>query len=264
MTELRKVALFGEVSGQTVAVVNENLQVVLQDQFTRSVDFNFIQAVAAPTTLAVATAPEDTTITLASTTGFVAGGFVGIFDVDDKFYVGHQIGAPAGSVITLDVPIDIVYPIGAIVLPAKTNMNVDGSSTPQIFQIGGSASELDIDITRIMGYIQSGSAMDDSLFGSLAALTKGCLLRRADGTLENLWHVKTNGDLALIGFDFTYTPNAPSGSFGARFRITYAGQDKHGVSIRLAAGDSLQFLIQDNLTGLEVFNLMGQGHWTQS
>ena len=40
-----------------------------------------------------------------------------------------------------------------------------------------------------------------------------------DSVIENIWNVKTNGQLALVcASDFIYTTKAPAGSYGARFR----------------------------------------------
>ena len=251
----------GEVSGETARVTNGGLDVNVQDQHTRALDLLFIQAAGVPTTLSVESVPDTRTVTLTSTTGFVAGIYVGVFSLGADFYLGQQLGAPAGNVITLDTPMDKVYPVGSLVLPFTFDMNVDGSSVRKIFQVGSAGSGIDLDITRIVGHIQAGAAMDDSLFGNLAALVNGCVLRRADGSYQNLWNVKTNGDLGLLsGVDFEYTDSAPAGSFGARFRIGYGGQDKHGVTLRLLAGETLEFIIQDNLTGLEAFHMMAQGH----
>ena len=241
--------------------VNGGLAVNVQDQHTTALDLRFIQPQGAPTTLTVETVPEDMTVTVASTVGFVAGNIVGIFSGTGVFYFGRQIGAPAGNVITLDTPIDKVFTTAlSAVITAIDGMNVNGAITTQVFQIGPIGTTIEVDITRITGYIQDGSAMDDALFGGIAALTNGVVLRRNDGTIHNLWNLKTNGDIGLLCFDASYTLKAPSGSFGYRFRNTYAGPSKHGVTIRLAPSDVLEILIQDDLTGLELFNMMAQGH----
>lgn len=139
-------------------------------------------------------------------------------------------------------------------------MAVNGAVTTQVFQIGPTGGVIEVDVTRLMGYLQSGTAMDDSLFGSLGALTYGIVLRHKNGTTQNIWNAKTNGEMALLCYDFTYTTKAPAGQFGARFRNSYGGQDKHGVTIRLDPGDTLELLVQDDLTGLGVFNMIAQGH----
>ena len=115
-----------------------------------------------------------------------------------------------------------------------------------------------VDITRIMGTIIDGVAMDDGKFGGIDALTNGIVLRLNNGVISNHWNAKTNGDLGLICFDSAYTEKAPAGENGFRFRNTYAGPSKHGVTLRLGVGEILEILVQDNLTALTDFQMMAQ------
>ena len=93
-------------------------------------------------------------------------------------------------------------------------------------------------------------------------MTNGIVLRVSNGVKTNIWNAKTNADLALLGFDFIYPDKIPAGTYSARFRITYNGQDKHGVTLRLEPGDTLELIVQDDLTDLDLFYMMGQGHLT--
>ena len=104
--------------------------------------------------------------------------------------------------------------------------------------------------------------MDDSLFGGMSPLTYGIQVRKniTGGDYVNYWNAKFNGEIALVCYDFTYASKAPAGSFGLRFRNSYGGQAKHGVTIRLDPGDTLEVLVQDDLTDLEEFHMMAQGH----
>jgi len=240
---------------------NGAIPINIQDQHTRALDLPFIKAIAPPTTLWVEAVIGSYTINVTSTTGFVDDSVIFIAS-EEHFYIGKQIGAVSGNIVTVDTPVDFNYPLGSVVFAANYHMNVDGSVTPQIFQIGSTseAAVLELDITRVMGYFQDNVAMDDSNFGGLSGLTNGIVLRRNDGVMTNLWNAKTNGEISLMTFDFTYTDKAPAGSYGARFRNTYAGPSKHGVTIRLQPGDTLEIIIQDDLTGLEDFIMMAQGH----
>lgn len=260
-SHIRKFFITDETTGKTAAVeTNGGLAVNIQDQHSLALDLRFIQAQGPPTTLSVQANPDDKTITVVSTTNFVAGNTVGIFSDTGFFYFGKQIGAPAGNVISLDTPVDRMFIIGSNVLTAIDNLNVDGSITTQIFQIGPIGQDIEVDITRIMGYIEDSVSMDDSRFGGLAPLTNGIVFRHNNTVINNLWNIKSNGDFGLLCFDFSYTDKAPAGNYGMRFRNTYAGPSKHGVTIRLMPSDILQLLIQDDLTGLVKFNMMAQGH----
>lgn len=243
---------------------NGAIPVNVQDQHTQALDLPFIKATGIPTTLSVQTALGDRTVTVADTTGFVAGNVVAMFQPFGPFYYGKQIGAPAGNVISLDTPIDSVFTVGIGVLSATDNMAVNGAVTTQVFQIGSEQRSTieEMDVTRFMGYIQDGTAMDDGLFGGIGALTYGIVLRvRTATNLTNIWNAKSNGELGLLCYDTAYTTKPPAGtSHGFRFRNTYASQGKHGVTIRLLPGEVLEVLIQDDLTDLELFQMMAQGH----
>jgi len=198
-------------------------------------------------------------------TGFDVGTVVGLFDPSGQFYFGEQVDIVIAQQVTLDSPLDRDWDKATTtVLAATKNMAVAGTgASPQIFQIGpvGAGTGVAVDITRIMGYIQTTGTMDDSKFGDIAGgLTNGVLLRQNNGEINNIWNVKTNGEFGLLAYDTAYTDKAPAGSEGFRFRNTYAGQSKHGVTLRLQPGETLEILIQDDLSGLEVFNVMAQGH----
>lgn len=248
---------------EAVRVTNGGLDINVQDQHTRALDLKFGRSVGTPTTLDGVSVVDAYTLDLTDATGFVDGTFVGVVDGVRGTFFATQLGAAAGNTVTLDTPIDKVYADLSVVLNLSTDMVVDGSSAPVMFQIGPVGEAIEVDITRIMGYMQDGTAMDDSLFGGISALTRGCVFRISNSEITNMWNVKTNGDLALIGFNFEYTPKAPAGKFGGRFRITYGGQEKHGVTLRLGGAepfDTLELIVQDDLTDLEVFNMMAQGH----
>lgn len=240
-------------------------QPVINNQRTSiPVNAPMLQAVGVPTELTVEAVVDDRTVTVADVTGFVAGLIVVLITPTSEFYFARQLGAPAGNVISLDTPIDKVFVIGSTVVKGSSQMNVDGSVTPQIFTFGPFPLTVGIDVVRFTGYIQDGTAMDDAKFGGIPALINGMVLRKTDGISQNLWNAKSNNELAVLaGGDFNYTDKAPAGSFGARFRVTYGGNDKHGTVIRVVNSDFLQIIIQDDLTDLEAFYMNVQGHKVQ-
>jgi hypothetical protein len=166
-----------------------------------------------------------------------------------------------GDVITVDRPIDHAFPaastLGRIV---TTNMAVDGSVAPQIFTIR--AGIIPRDIVRFILTILSTAnpSMDDGRFGNLAALTNGLVLRIMDGYQETIFNFKTNLEIKQFCFDFSYSDAAPAGQAGAVARMTFAGQDKHGVALRISGNDAIQWIVQDDLTGLDALRVSAQGH----
>jgi hypothetical protein len=246
---------------------NGGIPVNIQDQTSIPVDFFFTQIKGPPTTVAVATAIDDRTVTVTSAAGCAVGDYFGMFNADDvnnnRSYFG-TIQSIAGNVLTLDTPIDFAFQVGNTAACFTREMNVDGSVTPQYFSVQiGSAATQSVDITRIMISMITDTAPNLVLFGDLLSLTNGLVLRRVDGTMHNIWNVKNNGEIANLCFDYdpSLATNPAQGQNGAKFRYTFAGQDKHGVAIRLEPGDRLEAIIQDSLLGLLQFRIIAEGHY---
>lgn len=242
------------------------LDVLPQDQTTPAViaKFNQIQAAS---TLAVATAIDDRTIEVVDATGFQVGHYIVMYDTTiDRYFLAYILSI-AVNVITVDTPLDAAFPIGAIVGSSITNMNVNGSVTPQVFGLRGSPVEnplnITFDITRIIFHCQTASAVDLSKFGDIVdGLTNGLILRRRNQEYNNIFNVKTNGDIAGIMYDFTATQSAnpQQGQDGFYARLTFASQGKLGVAIRLEEGTDLEFIVQDDLTGITLLEVVAEGH----
>jgi hypothetical protein len=247
-------------------------EVLLTDHTTPPVELYFIQGLGA-TTLATGTSIDDTTLDLTDATGFVDGDYIGVFEpATSRFYFGEQIGAPAANVISLDTPLDFAFKAGDNVIRTTRNLAVDGSVDTQIFAVRGAGdpdSKLQIDITRIIltmeGPNTGGSLVpfDTSTFGNIVGgLTKGLVFREVNGRTTNLWNAKTNGELAGICYDVRIDGGARAGTDGLAMRKTYAGQDKSGTALRIRAGDSIQILVQDDLTDLDFIRVVAEGHVT--
>ena len=242
---------------------NGSLRNTPQDQTTPPLDLYFIQQKGVTTALTNATVIDGNTITVDSVADIAAGDFIGIFSgVTDegRFYFGEAVGAPAGNVVTLDTPLDFDFMAGDPVISTTRDLNVDGSVAPQIFQISAGASGLEIDIQGFVINMLDNAAMNDGLFGSQGKLTNGLVLRRVDGTYRNIFNVKTNGELALIAPDAVYPDKVPAGKFAFRAPYKISGDDNHTVVVRLGPDESLQLIVQDNLTAQESIRALAHGH----
>lgn len=251
---------------------NGGLAVNLQDQTTPPLDLYFTQIQGAPSTLASATAIDD--ISISVTDNIIGiGDYVGVFSGasgEGRFYFGEALAvAGAGPyTITLDTPLDFAFQATDPVISQTRELNVNGLVTSQVFNVtvGGPSGGVEVDITRIilsMTHITSG---DDGKFGNITGgIANGIVLRRTDGVTRNIWNVKTNGDLGNLAYDVSYPlRSGGGGDYGTRCRYTLAGQDKHGVAIRLASGDSLELIVQDDLSSLGSFRMIAAGHIVES
>ena len=255
----RAVAVGPNASVPVKTNIGESVDTFVQDQTTPPLDLFFIQPIGAPTSLAVQGAIDDTSITVASDAVFTVGDYLGLF-TPPRFYFGQVLAKPGANVLDLDTPLDFEYTAGSNVLAFTRDLDVNGAVTPQIFEIQGPGGGFEIDITRIMISMTTASTPTLGEFGDLGALTNGIVLRRTDSVTRNIFNAKTNLDLLNLAYDLTFYTAIGQGLDGLGVRYSFSGQDKHGVAVRLGTGESLQMIIQDNLTGLTQFRIMAQGH----
>ena len=244
------------------------IPVFVQDQTTGPLDINFLNQLVSPS-LSADTVVGNYTITVADATSLVAGQTLEIADTTNGtyFYTGTILSVVT-TTITLDSPINRIYTTAASTLAASSKaMNVDGSVTPVIFSVKPLPLQSG-DITRVIVDILDNADMDFETFGGLSALTNGIVMRinNGDGTYRNLWNFKTNGDIIRQAFDYKFETNNGGGVRSFASRMTWAGASKHGVAVRLdgALGESLEIIVQDDLTGLSSMQWVGQGSELQN
>jgi len=240
-----------------------SLDVKVQDQTSAPVIFR-LNKVIGETTLAIVTAIGDKSVTVADSTGMVINQYVSILSApDNRFYLGKILGI-SGNIITLDTPLDFAFPVGTGMAFRNANMAVNGSVTPQVFSVRGDIADIgvEIDITRIIFSMTCDTVVTFAKFGDLAALTNGIVLRRKNGTYNNIFNVKSNAEIAGIMYDMTiYSADNPQQAVdGLNARLTFNGQSKIGIVIRIGPGEDLELIVQDDLSGLLNFEIMIEGH----
>lgn len=240
-----------------------NVNVMINDQISSTIILPMVRELA-ETTLSISAVINAYTITVSDPAGFVIGQHLRIINsAADRFYFGTILGI-AASVITLDTQIDFIYVAGSEVTVSDTNMNVDGSSTPVIFTLrtGSPSIPSSVDITRMIFTCIADSPVDLSKFGDLAALTRGIAFRSNNGIQDNIFNIKTNAELAGIDFDFDpYAATNPAqGIDGFISRLTFAGQNRIGVALRVPCDGNLEMIIQDDLRLLTFLGVILEGH----
>lgn len=269
MTELRKVFITDETSGETAYVTNNGLDVNVQDQSTVTLDSRMLQASGSPFTLNASTTAGATTFVATAATGLVAGDAI-FFAEGNRSYTGEVSAATGGApdTVTVRVPIPIVFTASAYVTKVLDDMSASSTGTiasPDIFVVANDGT-VSIDVTRILLKMVTTSTPVLTDFGDIAGgLTNGCVLRKfnsANSNYQNIAHWKDNSDIAEYMYDMDILTALGVGNDGLKGRMSFGGQDKHGVVIRLEAGDKLQLLIQDDISALTSFRIMVQGHIT--
>ncbi len=247
--------------GTENAIWGAKQDVLIQDQHTPLFDGFFLQQ-SSVITLAVDAVINEYTIELVGGHGAQVGDYLVLLEGLRGY--GGEILTVVSNDITLDMPLSFNFTAaGTSASLNSREMNVNGAVTRQTFSFF--TPILDLDVTRIMIYISdAGTGIDfpdDSKFGNIdSGITRGIAFRLMNGTNVNFWNAKTNGDLANLAFDASYTEQGKDGLYGFRARYTVAGQDKHGVTIRMRKGDTLEMIVQDDLTDLDVFRCIAEGH----
>ena len=233
--------------------------VTIQDSTAPLYVVNFSNIVA-ETTLGGPTQIDDYIISVTSATGFVVGQYLTIYSVASNRVYFSEILAINTLAITLDRPLDFAFAISDSVTVGSTNMNVDGSVTPQIFGVrnpGVTDVPLEIDINRIMIAMLTSTTPQLSDLGDITGgVTRGVQIRRVDGTNQNICNFKTNMEMKNIMFDLEIQDAASQAQDGITGRFTF---DKLGQVVRIGAGEDLQIVIQDDLTSLDSFTIIAEG-----
>jgi hypothetical protein len=250
------------ISIQSPLESNGAMPVNIQDQASRAFDIFFTQDVGSPTTLTTDTVEDTYVISVTTGHGFVSGDdFVIIDPVTQRGFTGEVLSTAGDNAVTLDRPLTFNFPSATSIVQKRTkDLNVDGSGTPQIFTVGSPLTGV-LDVTRIMIQMTTTDPSLFNLFGDLSALERGLQFRIVNGVTNNLWNAKNNAELANLMYDIQFfDASHPQGVNGLAGRMTYAGQTKHGVVLRITGGESLEIIIQDDLQGLLSFRIIACGH----
>jgi len=250
-----------------------NLPVAIQDQHTEIIDLE-LNLVLDNLNLLNSYNIGDTVINI-STTGVIPTTSMNICLKERvAFYQGDilSITGLGGNnyTLVLDTPLDYAFSVNGGCALTTSNMAVDGSVTPIVFQVtpNGLNSDVEWDITRILfvlageGVGVQNDAPDDGDFGVTSVLTNGIVLRSVNSITKNIFNIKRNGEFRLHAYDVTYTPASKQGLYSVGVRRSFSGADKNGVTVRLKAStsDSIEVIVQDDLTEMFGFRTVVQGH----
>jgi hypothetical protein len=269
LSGISQATMIGDREGDIANVgANGHLDVSVGDQTSPALIVNMNRTLNT-TTLTSPTAIGNTTIVVAAATGFVNGAHITLTDpVTGRYYTGHQVGAIATLTVTLDTPIDFAYPVASTEVSNGTHdltSSVGTLASPVIYSVrAGEITDVPVtvDITRVIITCSDDAAIAMNLFCGGTALTNGLVLRTINGTTQNIFNIKTNQDLMNIAYDFTtqLVAGTPPGFDGFVSRLTFAGQNKMGVAIRLGPGEDLEMLVQDDLSGILTLHVIAEGH----
>jgi hypothetical protein len=245
-----------------VGVTRGNLDVLLGDQisiprnsyFSKSLS-NFTLSASASVSLATTL---NYTINPTAVHGLAPDDEIILLDTAANRSLSAEIVTTAATTATLDRPIDHSF-ASSTTLGRKisTEMAVNGSATEQIFSVR--AGDIPVDHTRVTMTMLDSSTMDDGKFGGIAALGRGLVFRIVNSFQKTIFTFKSNSEMKQFG-DVNYSDSAPAGQYGLDARFVFAGQQNVGVALRIESDDVLQWVVQDDLTGLDSLRISVQGH----
>lgn len=134
------------------------------------------------------------------------------------------------------------------------NMAVDGSVTPVSFTAGPALGDV-LELARLIFFLESSSDFDSVTFMDQSALVNGVQIN-VGGVEVALW--KDNADITCCMYDtvgisqYTKLGRAISG------RWTFT-KGTGGESLLIKAGETVEMLIQDDLSNTLVFRARAQG-----
>jgi len=240
---------------------NGGVPVNIQDQTTESIDMYLCKnnGTTNPTN---PISLDDKTITVDSVTGAVIGDCIDIKE-GARFFQGI-ITDITGSVISFASPVDYAFTENAIVYFGEWDLaQANGSVTPVTYYLQPPANAT-YDIYSITISITDNDTMDDSKFGGITQLTNGLVGRIDDGYTKQLFLISNNAGFREYGFDIEYPTKVPAGIYAISGKKNY--HSNNGVALRIdgSTDDTINVIVQDNLTGLSKFAIVVHGHIIQN
>lgn len=194
------------------------------------------------------------------TTNTVAGDAITIQENAHCFQ--SIVKSKTANTITIVSPLDYAFTTSAYCKTGSWNLNVNGSISPISFDaipIPGAS----IDVYTISVNMIDTSPMDSSLFGSIASLANGMVIRHEQPSTSsylNIALLSNNSGFSEQGFESTYDPKPPSGTYGVRHLLNI--RNSYGVArrIRNTVNEKLSIIVQDDLSGIDMVVATFGGH----
>ena len=215
----------------------------------------------ASTTLNGAVAADTRVLEFTDASGFTVGDEISLSLGVVHTHMYRTITVIATNTVTINAGLDIPLTDGSNITEVTINMAVNGAITPVIYSAQPAPTEK-VDIMRLLFSITDATEPDDSKFGGIAALTNGVHIRRNidNTTYQTLTVWKTNKDMKLDMYNVDYAQKAGGGNWGVNGRWSIFDGTGSVVNVDSNNNETIECIIQDDLTGLITFEMRGQGH----
>lgn len=267
MPDLQKPTWAMDGYGSPIGSLRGALNIHNADVHQTPINHYFYQNLGAYT-LSLPINAQDSSMTLTSVTGIVAGSRLHLTDSSNLNH-DHDlllVISVVGNVVSVNRPIDKAYAV-ATTSVTRVNIDINTSGTvaaPQVYTLLPSPGEV-WHLTSMDFSMTDATAMDDSTFGGLVQLTNGVVVRQHDvmnNSYETFSHWRYNSAFNVDGFITNYASKAPSGVYGYSGSLDFNQRYESIVRLANTATEVVQMevLVQDNLTGLSTFRMKVHGH----
>jgi hypothetical protein len=251
-------------SGNPIESLNGAINVHVADVHDTLINRNAANFTGTTSTLNGAVSAGAVQITVNDAATFVATDWLQLTDgtTQETNFV-QVVDATADPVLEIDRPLDNSYSNGAGVEKVLVNLaSTVGSRAAPISYIIQPPTDETWHILRMLISItdDTNTAMTYAVFGNIAALTNGVVVRRDNnGTHMTLTNWKKNADFIEDAYDWDPNITSPANEYGMKVRWTL---EKAGSYVKLigSTNDHIEILIQDDLTALDDFQIKLQGH----
>lgn len=241
--------------------------VALQDQSSPIVDV-FLTRKLGTCTLAAPVAFDARTLTLVAGHGFTAdllnGNMIEISEGGRWFQ--SRVKTVSTNTLTVNNPFCCAFTTAATVKRVTHDMNINASASPVLYTaLPPTGVQWDINIMSFN--MLDDTAMDDSKFGGIPALSNGVVYRTVDGETQIIFNSLDNGCfLRHCDTEDPYSAKAPAGLYGFNAKRRMNGQNGDGVARRLGGSEVNEFqaVVYDDLSGLTRFWTVLRGHVVES
>ena len=243
-------------------VYQKEIDVWIQDQTTAPFHRTFMTEDKDDITLTSSLTKGDTVFNVSAGHGFIAGHELLL--LYGNLFHQTTVVSVATNAITVDSAIPSGVPVtGTQIIRGSTNMTVDGSTTPITFycRIGSNADP--IDIIHLHVFMIGDSEGTDVLYGDLASLTNGSIVKMEDGIDINLGIYKNNQDFIKHGGIPNYAGKVGGSNYGMDFSFNL--KETYGIVLRLSNDNYpiITFTVRDDLTDLVEHEVIATGQITQ-
>lgn len=200
-------------------------------------------------TLTSAISVDDFIINVSATHGITIGQMLIVYN--DNYFWQVEVKAVSTNAITLFSPSYLPFPVaGTIIIRGSADLNVNGA-TPVTYKFGIPSQNLvPIDITAALILLGHSADSGDNLYGGIAALTNGFLLRKENTSNFNFGNYRNNRDYKLRNAEVNPTDKPPAGQYGTEIKFKLQGQENFDQVVRIEYGDHITGLVRDNLSTL--------------